>query len=496
MKSESIEVKFLDFSDKLILNCIKYLDLCELYTSVRQVCQRIKCIVDNFIQLSGVFILASERDEFDTRLPTEALYVFTNTSNVMSISKKTLPPFPNPINSYDTEDYVVRHITDVGFFGTVVDTNRIVLGLYCKEYWRCLQDKAGIKEQKNKLKPKSHAENRERKVSESKTKHCIYWSKNDAEDWNEGSAATIYTTNNDIDHETKDNIIESETSEKSSQNTPRLILHNRETEKSGGDKYLLVPYLYEYCETSKTWMRIELAAIEPLIFSNDVHCQLSFREKTDSIFVELRIKMKGPEDTKSLFIKFTRNEDFKNTSTIAYETLRPTGGSQNFTDRSNLNYQSALLDIGDDVISFYEINQRWWHQGVLQNYGNERRWKDASVNPRDNFKRFPTNFFQLKEYLFFIKEDYNGLYIQRYCPRQETFFPSIHRLPRIVEDVNKILTSANEAFTILLGHMKPREELSKKNSVAMIYTKKEGIKVMNIRLTHYFCDSEILIRVK
>ena len=496
MNAENMEIKFLDFSDKVILNCIKYLDLCELYTSVRQVCQRMKCIVDNFIQLSGVFILASERDEFDTRLPTEVLYVFTQASNTMLISKRTLPPFPNPNNSYDTEDYEVRHILDLGLFGTIVDTNRIVLGLYCKEHWRSIQDKVGIKEQRNKLKPKSHVENRERKISESKSKHCIYWSKNDAEDWNEESAATIYTTNNDINHETKDNTIESGTTEKSGQNTPRLILHNRETEKSGGNKYLLVPYLYEYSETSKTWIQIELLAIEPLIFPNDIQCQLSFREKADSIFVELRINMKDTEDAKHSFIKFTRNEDFKNTRTYANETLRPIGGSQNFYGNSNLNYQSGLCDIGDDILSFYKINQRWWHQGVLHNYGNERRCKDVSVSLRDNFKSSPTNFFQLKEFLFFIKQDNNGLYIQKYCPREETFLPRMYRLPRIVEHADKILTSANESFAILLGHTETREEFTKNDSIVLIFTEKEGVEVMNIRLSHYFCDSEILLRVK
>lgn len=119
-------MNLLELPDKIILHIIEYLDFCDLYLSVRQVCQRVKCIVDDFIRLKGIFLLASERDDFDTRLHIETLYVLTKDSNKMVIFKKTLPPFPNPCNSYDTEDYQVRHMSDIGMFGTVVDTNRIV----------------------------------------------------------------------------------------------------------------------------------------------------------------------------------------------------------------------------------------------------------------------------------------------------------------------------------------------------------------------------------
>ena len=501
MNLEKDGINLLDLPNKIILDVIKLLldkkllDYCDLYISVRQACRRLRSLVDNFIQLNGIFLLASERDEFDNRLPTEILYVFSKDNNSMSICTKELPPFPNPFNSYDTEDYQITHISDVGFFGTVIDTNRIVVGLYCKERWKNLHANVGKKEARRKLKPKSHAEDREHKISESEGKLCIYWSKNDGEDSKDDSAAKIFTTNTDTNEKSEMNL-ESDMVEPGPQNTPRLALGDMETESNEGDRYLLIPYLYEYNYSSEKWMRIELSAIHPLIYPFDVQCQLAFCQKDDSILVELRIQKEEMDDIKTLFIKFSRNEDFKGPSSHAHEALKPIDSSNNFTDSSTLSYHSGLCDIGQDIISFYEINQRWWHQGALQNYGNERRWKDNCSRPEDHYKKFPRNFFTLNQNLYFIKEGQSGLTIQKYCPKQEKFCPTGHAMPFIVEYVNKIITAAMENFAIIFGYKKPKQEKMKSNPIVMIFTENDGAKDMNIYLSHYSCDTGILMRIR
>ena len=493
-------MNLLDLADKNILNVIEYLDFCDLFLSVRQVCQRLKCIIDDFIHLKGIFLLASERDDFDTRMPIEILYVLSKDSNKMVIFRKTLPPFPNPCNSYDTEDYQVRHMSDIGMFGTVVDTNRIVIGLYCKERWTSLRARVGNKEHRRKLTPKPHTENRDRKIFEGEIKHCIYWSKNDGEDSEDESAAKIFTANKDKSHKNKEMIYDTGSTESEAQKSPRFSLDDKETNDE--DKYLLVPYLYEFSYTSEKWRQIELSAIQPLIYANDIQCQMAFRENEDSIFVELKIGTEGVDDSvKTCFVKFNRNENFKTPGSFPHETLRPIDSLQNFTANSTLCYQSGLCDISEDIISFYEINQRWYDQGLLQNYGNERKCEDVCVSSQDHYKSLPTNFFKLNENIYFIKQVENALTIQKYCPRLEKFSGHEYMVPPLVKCVDKILTSANENFAIIFGFSNTKEERNpfpgtENNPIVIIFTEKDGVQDMNINLSHYSCNTGILMRIK
>ena len=282
--------------------------------------------------------------------------------------------------------------------------------------------------------------------------------------------------------------------------SPRFSLDGKETNDE--DKYLLVPYLYEYSYTIKKWRQIELSTIHPLIYSNDIQCQMAFRENGDSIFVELKINTEGVDDcVKTCFIKFSRNENLKSPGSFAHETLRPIDSLQNVTTNSTLCYQSGLCDISEDIISFYEINQRWYDQGVLQNYGNERKWKDVCVSTQHHYKSSPRNFFKLNENVYFIKEVENALTIQKYCPRLEKFSGHEYMVPPLVKCVGKILTSANENFAIIFGFRNSKEERNpfpgtENNPIVMIFTEEDGVKDMNINLSHYSCNTGILMRIK
>ena len=131
------------------------------------------------VEFIGVFLLTSEIESLDMRLPTEVMYVFKQNKHVLSACSKMLPSFPSPPNSYDTEDFMVRHVSDIGFFGTILNPNRIVVGLYCKEYWKMTQTESGVKERRLKFKPRSKTHEKENKISESKSEHCIYWKKSE-----------------------------------------------------------------------------------------------------------------------------------------------------------------------------------------------------------------------------------------------------------------------------------------------------------------------------
>lgn len=470
------EIHILDLPEFVINNILKYISKYELYVTIRKVCRKLRMRVDDFLQLMGLFLLTSERGDFDMRLPTQVLYVFEENKSMVSVFLKALPPYPNPTNSYDTDDNFVRHISDIGYFGNILNGDRIVVGVYCKELWTNSKNGSGKKERRLKLRPRLKTNDKENKTTEVNTNHCIYWKKNEGlqSTPQDQSKAMIYLSNRNENIQEETDVLYQDEKEndvaESTNDSPSIIKHK-------GGKYVLVPYLYEHDLTSNKWLPIELSAIHPIIYDGEVQCSLGFCLQEHSIFVELNVQIEGFQDHQTVFVRFSQVQGSGLKQTFEYVL----GGVDDLFEYDSLNPL---------------VNRRWWDQGIFRIYNNENLLSATTLNSRRNYELIPRHFFRLKHHVYFVKDYCLGLNIVKYCPKNEKFRKPVYRLPSNVSHVEKVLTDEMESFAILIVSLRKITDLTSSDRRILIFTEREGIKDVGINLSHFCSKSSILLRIR
>ena len=115
---------FLDLNEDVLREIFLYLEYDEVFYVLGNVCKQLKETVDTYIQLGGVFLLCSVPG-----MPSKLLHIFERNSRIVSICSKLGPALPRP----SLVDSLESNVTfDIGSFGCRLKEKNVV-GVYYTE---------------------------------------------------------------------------------------------------------------------------------------------------------------------------------------------------------------------------------------------------------------------------------------------------------------------------------------------------------------------------
>ena len=93
------ELNLIDLCEDVLHEIFRYFDYHYTYLNLRNVCNRLRCCVDRFMQLGGIFMLIERSNPFEEvlkRRSSELIYAYKQNGNLVSIRSKLTPPLPDP----------------------------------------------------------------------------------------------------------------------------------------------------------------------------------------------------------------------------------------------------------------------------------------------------------------------------------------------------------------------------------------------------------------
>ena len=151
-KASGKQIELLYLPENVIRKIFGYLNCEDLYLSLRKTCKLLSKYVDNYIQVSGVFLLVTgaakqghaqgndSKDAwcFDDRPPCKIIYIFKQNQKILSIIGETIPSSPNPTPQrslfFYERNFKLCSCKEIACFGGWVK-GRIIAGYLCKECW-------------------------------------------------------------------------------------------------------------------------------------------------------------------------------------------------------------------------------------------------------------------------------------------------------------------------------------------------------------------------
>lgn len=316
--------------------------------------------------------------------------------------------------------------------------------------------------------------------------------------------------------------------------------YRRPSQRSG---YRLVPYLFEYERSKKSWLPILPSSTQPLTYRKDITCDLTFCSVGNSMLVRLSIN-KGGEyglgeeyDYKIASFKFdieykeSKNDSDVSNITFSMEYLdainqeenvdcqlemteteqldTAVGGSDWSSElqKRNIDYtlrESCLIEMRSDRIilfgyqeSFQEHTQNRLCQASLKIKGFKMTCSNIDTYIVEDIIRKPICF-KLKDNVY-IMESFRGipncgtqhLKCVRYSTLDKTYDSSNYLLPSLLKSIHAVITDPEEDFAILLGLMEApittdingRFQIHKPR--LLIFTEKDGFqqKLRNVDLS-------------
>ena len=327
--------------------------------------------------------------------------------------------------------------------------------------------------------------------------------------------------------------------EKVTRVTRSLWTKLRSRHRSERTGYRLVPYLYEFDSIKGQWLPILPSDLQPVIYQNDIDCDLSFCGTKDSILVGLHIN-KGGEygigddfDYKIACFRFdilaqhdSKSSDISNLNYImsflefpmnpkeatiplvitAAEPLEHISDDANSTIRENCMVQLELNEIL--LLGILESRetriQRLW-LGKLRTDDFNIIWRKLSVQPLREMRRKPicfklqNNVYIMERFGVTSNSCMQDFKCERYNLNEEKYYAFDQELPICVKSVHAVVTDTEETFALILGAVEVcdpdgfdlRRYIHKPR--LMLFTEKAGFhhKLKEIDLTNFVINAGI-----
>ena len=137
-KASEKQIGLLYLPENVIHEIFLYLRCEELYLSIRKTCRLFSKYVDNYYQLSGVFLLVPgvmKQDRLQVgRAPCKMIYALKQNKKLLPMFWEEIPSLPKPYTQKIANDLELMSCEEIGCFGGLIK-QRIVAGYFCKEHW-------------------------------------------------------------------------------------------------------------------------------------------------------------------------------------------------------------------------------------------------------------------------------------------------------------------------------------------------------------------------